>query len=236
MARWLVRLEGDQIDLKEYPRWFPDGEVFAIEKDGEFFLIGPGLEALPDADVVLNEAKDTLNSFTATILLFVPNIKKPTIDAVIRERDNGKREGYVSVSARIELRGNVIAEGSVEPRSVSPQSTQAQELLKKATGKPHLEQALLLWGDPVRTWPRLYRVLEEIERQLEKQVNEAGCCSGKERERFTRTANSAEAAGKDARHASGKFMPPPNPMTLEEGTRFISRMIVNAIQQVCTFT
>jgi hypothetical protein len=69
MARWLVQLSGDHMDLEEFPRWFPDGEVSAIEENGAFFLVGRAFEALPNAEAVLGEAVRTLDLFTAVLSL-----------------------------------------------------------------------------------------------------------------------------------------------------------------------
>lgn len=30
MKRWLVELVGESADLEEFPRWFPNGEAYAI--------------------------------------------------------------------------------------------------------------------------------------------------------------------------------------------------------------
>jgi hypothetical protein len=103
--------------------------------------------------------------------------------------------------------------------------TQAQILLSGARMDDNLKFAVSLWGDPLRTWPRLYRVLEEIERYLGQPVQKAGFCSDNQRERFTRSANAAKIAGKDARHALDKFIPPKNPMDLKEATAFIGRLL-----------
>ena len=46
MGRWLVQLSGERMDLEEFPIWFPNGEVFAIEENKEFFLVGPALDVL----------------------------------------------------------------------------------------------------------------------------------------------------------------------------------------------
>jgi len=93
MARWLAELRGDRMDLEEFPEWFPNGEIFAVEEAGRFYLVGPALDALHDADDVLKAATGALDRFTAVILLRV---------------------------------------------------------------------ALSLWADPLRSWRRLNRVLEEI--------------------------------------------------------------------------
>jgi hypothetical protein len=113
---------------------------------------------------------------------------------------------------------------------VSKSITQAQELLERTSGSPHLEIALSLWADQMRSWPRLYRIIEEIEQHLGKHVDAAGLCTASQRERFTRTANTAEVSGPDARHATGKFAAPSNPMSLPEATEFVRQMLLSVLR------
>jgi len=234
MARWLVQLSGDRMDLEEFPRWFPDGEVSAIEENGAFFLVGLGFEVLPNAEAVLGEAVRTLDRFTAVISLIWPGLRKPAVSHVFREADEGKRDAFVFLSGGVSARSKVGAVAvSVGAPQQPPQRTQAQELLSRATGSPHLELALSLWADPMRSWPRLYRVLEEIEQHLGKHVDAAGLCPANQRERFTRTANTAEVSGSDARHATGKFVAPDNPMGLLEATGFVGQMLLSVLRSPC---
>lgn len=227
MARWLVQLAGERMDLEEYPRWFPDGEVFCIEENGVFYLAGPTLDRLATSEAVRDAATATLDRLTGIVALLWPNLRRPTIHTVIREQDNGRRDLFVAVtgvSARIKV-GNVGA----GPGS-APQPTQAQVMLERVVGGSHLDLALSLWADPQRSWGRLYRILEEVEQHLEQPVDAAGLCSSAERTRFTRTANTAEVAGPDARHASGKFTAPADPMTAEDAARFVGRMLAAVLR------
>jgi hypothetical protein len=230
MARWLVQMSGERADLEEFPRWFPDGDVYAIEENEAFFLVGPAFEDLPDAEAVLGEAVRTLDRFTAVISLIWPSLRKPIASHVFRESE-GRRDVFVFLSARLSMRAKMHAE--VEPVGVpsqKPQTTQAQELLRRATGSPHLELTLSLWADQMRSWPRLYRIMEEIEQHLGKHVDAAGLCTAAQRERFTRTANTAEASGLGARHATGKFVAPNNPMSLPEATEFLSQILLSVLR------
>jgi hypothetical protein len=72
--------------------------------------------------------------------------------------------------------------------------------------------------------------MEEIEQPLGKHVDAAGLCAANERERFTRTANTAEVSGPDARHATGKFAVPNNPMSLPEATEFVRQMLLSVLR------
>jgi hypothetical protein len=226
MARWLVQLSSERFYLKEFPFWFPDGDVFSIEEDGAFFLVGPALEALSSPEAVLGKANHVLDHFSAIIFLLWPSFKKPTITYVIRETDEGARNAYAFSAGTITAGAKVhgISEGP-------PQPTEAQNLLGAPIGNPHLEVVSELWADPIRSWSRLYRILEELEEHFEgNPINKMGLCSRSQRERFTRTANAAEVSRADARHATGKFEAPENPMSLVEATDFIGRMIVGVLR------
>jgi hypothetical protein len=94
---------------------------------------------------------------------------------------------------------------------------------------------MLLWAFPDPAWWLLYRVVEDIEthlneRRLGTSVSKAGYCSDNERERFRRSANSAEASGLGARHAAGKWEPPKNPMPLEEAKTFVKALLEQALR------
>lgn len=61
MARWLVQLSGERMDLEEFPRNFPVGNVFAVEENETFYLVGPEFEARADVDAVQREANYALD-------------------------------------------------------------------------------------------------------------------------------------------------------------------------------
>jgi len=222
MARWLVQLSGDRIDAEEYPKAFPDGDLFAVEEKGVVYLTGPALESFPDASAVQQECERRLQLFTAAILLRWPQLKKPTIGHVIHEDDNGRRDLTVSIGVgRAEMRSKASAVFVSDNGGAPPEFTAEQQLLRKIKGNPNLETAFTLLADGNHSWPRLYRMLEEVEQHLGTQVDKAGVCRQSERTRFTRTANTAEVSGADSRHSQGKFTPPDKPMTPKEGAEFV---------------
>jgi hypothetical protein len=185
--------------------------------------------ALHDAEAVHKEAVLALDRFAAIISLLWPSLRKPVASHVYRETDEGARNAFVfltGVTARSKVSAVAVSVGAAPPL---PERTQAQELLRRARGSPHLESALMLWADPTRSWPRLYRILEEIEQHLGQGVDAIGFCSSSQRQRFRRTANTAEASGPDARHAAGQFTPPKHPMSLSEAAGFVGDLLLRSL-------
>ena len=232
MSRWLVQLQGERLDLEELPKWFPSGDVHAVEEREKFFITGPTLDGMMDADAVLRRATEALNEFSAVIFLLWDSFRKPNIGQVIREDDAGKRNAYIFVagiaSGRSKASGVLVDAGGA---AAVPATTQAQDLLWASHTSPNLREALNVWADPIRSWGRLYRIVEEIKKHFGKPVDEVGLCSRPDLIRFARTANTAEAAGLDARHASGLFKPPDKPMSLNEATSFVSRLLLGALRK-----
>jgi len=232
MARWLVQLEGERIDLEEYPRWFPDGDIYAVEENGKVYLIGPAFEELEEARQVHEAALKALDEFSALISLLEPNIQRPGLARVLREDENGRRKGSVFVSgslnARSKMRAAATTEGADQDR---PSPTQTQTLLLGSRADKHLRACVCIWADPSRTWPRLYRILEEVEMHLGQTADKVGLCSKNARKRFCVSANVAETSGKDARHALGKFRPPTDPMNLEEASAFVRELLREALDR-----
>lgn len=228
MSRWLVKLEGDRIDLEEFPYWFPSGDVFALAEGDSVFIAGPALERLDGPSEVLEAATQALDEFSAIIALLWASLQRPSVGNVYREDETGTRKSYAFASFHASGRSKVRARSTLTVSGGSPVSrgpTQAQQLLAASRRSTNLQVATLLWADPLRTWPRLYRVMEELEEHLQMTVNKAKLCSDNQRERFRRSANTAEVAGKDSRHASGKLQPPTKPMSLSEATTFVGVLL-----------
>ena len=235
MARWLVKLEGTPFDLEDFPYWFPRGKVFATADANGTYVAGELLEACSDSSTVYQTAENLLDEMHSVICLLDPGIKKPTIGVVLREDDTGKRAGTVIASATIRGRSKMRATATINGATNGPHAeTQAQLMLKAAQTDRHLRIALSLLAMPHVSWPHLYRALEEIEVSLGKKVHGACVCTSGERERFTRSANSGEVAGNDARHRVGKFDPPPQPMTLHEAQKFVRFCLDATLRKVAS--
>lgn len=230
MGCWLIQLQGEKTDLEEFPRWFPDGEIFAREENGCYFLVGDAFKESSQAEFILQQSTTAFHEFSAIISLLWPAFRMPSIGPIIFEDDTGTRKSYVFMTATLRGRSKVFGVSlDVGNSPAKPAPTQAQNFLASAKGKRHLQLALAVWSDPDRTWARLYRVLEEIEKELGMKVHKAGYCSAAERSRFTRTANTAESSGVDSRHAAGQFQAPDNPMSFQQAVAFVAVLLQKAL-------
>jgi hypothetical protein len=218
MSRWLLRLEAKTEDLREFQHWFPNGPAYVFGEGGEYFLAGSALEVHAEAANAMTAAEELLEELFAVVSLLSRSVNHPKLAAIFRENDAGVRQEHPLLQAEIRIGLTGLVKGNGGP-------TQAQQMLFGSSTDPRLRTSLLLWAEERRTWPRLYRILEEIELYLGRHADQAKLCSGEQRTRFRQCANVAAVAGSDARHASGKFAPPPQPMTLREASSFISSLL-----------
>lgn len=230
MTRWLIELHGDDFDVSEFPRWFPNGDIHAVAETGKYYLAGEAFAAQSDPAAVFEMATTAVHELFSIIHLLEPSVKMPSIGNVLLESDDGSRRGYAFASALLSGRSKLTADLSfASADTVATHPTQAQRLLIASRTNRNLQIAVLLLANTDVTWPHLYRSLEEIETFLGRTVSAAGLWSSNQRERFSRSANSAEVSGTDSRHGLGQFVPPRNPMTLGEARSFVSDVLQTAL-------
>lgn len=228
MAKWMVLLEGVATDLEEFPEHFPGGAMYAVREDDAFYVCGDALEQFGSASEVRDAAQAFVDEASAVISLLWPELRKPQVGSVFRDRDGKGRDVWVFVQS-----GEIRAKAGrftlrVGGESVPPVPV-ALRMLDTARSSEHLRRALLLWSDKPRSWHRLFVVIEELEQFLAGSIADAGYCSTEELERFRHTANSADAAGLDARHAwNPNRLPPRNPMSLSNAEEFV-RGVLDAV-------
>jgi hypothetical protein len=226
--RWLVQLIGERSDLDDLASWFPDGPTYVLFEQDQHYLAGADFAPLQSATEVRECAEAALDIITAAARLLVGVFAHPKLGAVYREEADGTRHATVFgavLDAVVRTKLGVVGQSAKRP-------TRAQALVAMANLHPSLSTAMLLWSDDARTWPRLYRIMEELENALGTSVNKAGLCAANERERFRRSANSPTVAGRDARHANGAALPPSKPMSLNDAVALIRSLFVGTLERV----
>jgi hypothetical protein len=229
MPQYFIQLYGERWLLEEYVYAFPgNDDAYFVVKDDERLLTGSIFGPLEDLRDVLLLANTVLDQMHAALAIMHPGLERPHLGIPYRLDADGTvvwgdnyATGTVTIPGRIrELPADL---------STIPTPTTAQRIRAAVRSNRHLDLAITIFFLPRTTWPHLYRCLEEVESFLAMKVSTAGMCSENDRERFTRTANTAEAAGLDARHGLGKFAPPRNPMTMNEATLFLRELCAQAI-------
>jgi hypothetical protein len=84
-----VSLPVEHADLEEFPLRFPDGELYAVEKEGGVYLTGPEFERLAGAEQVREHARGAVEEMAAVISLLWLPFRKPSVGHVQREDDQG---------------------------------------------------------------------------------------------------------------------------------------------------
>jgi len=224
---WFVEVVGEAFYVYDLPYFFPNGASFVYKDDGRTWLKSVSFHLEMTAAQVHAEAERILDGMSAALCVSLGHFVRPKIGTVYLQHPEGHRTGHHvlrvdGMVSRSKLRGSL---------STTNGQTLPQQFLEVASRCPHLQTASLIWSDQLRTWPRLYRIMEEVQQHLQTSPDKAGLCQKNEYKTFERTANSAEAAGIDARHASGKFEPPPFPMSLNEAEAFVGRVLEQAFRR-----
>lgn len=229
MAKWLIELAGDLFYLEDLPHFFPSGDPCIVREDSSFFLQSSQLApALPPRSIY-DRANELIERVTYVLSLHLGHFERPRVNAVVWEADNGSRSNHYFLQGSPGVtRSKLRVSGRASQTPTPAQSLYAAALV--AARSEHLHNALMLWSDQVMTWPRLYRLVEEVQQHLKAPLDKVGFCSSAQLVRFTRTANSAEAAGLDARHASKRFDVPPNPMSIDEAAQFARSILLQLLQ------
>ena len=120
VPRWTVRIEGAPFDIEDYPDWFPKGPVRAVKREDGVNLLADGFEQLADSTQVHEAALGLLDELFSVVSILQPNLQKPTIATVFREEEDGRRQGFVQVSARISARSKVRGSATVVGKEAEP--------------------------------------------------------------------------------------------------------------------
>src|SRR5262245_12013504 len=114
---------------------------------------------------------------------------------------------------------------SITAHVVQPLAPDVISLVTVAMENVRLLEALRYFA-PSGSWANLYKALEVVQDEIGGDIHRKGWASKRELDRFTQTANSTSAVGRDARHAKRRFTPPKRPMSLEEADELIRNVLM----------
>jgi len=229
MPNWLVRLRGEKFDLEDLPSLLRSPEHTVIEEDGSYYLKSSDFDSFSSADDVRKCAIKIIDWLNGAMKLRSPNFRSVFEDGVTFINEDGKRHHYVYLKGTIAARTKVSAELTTSNGTlqVAPQPSDVESWLSLAKRDKAVADAFHFFGFR-RDWFNLYKVYEIIRDDVggEVKLKEKNWVPNKYLKNFTRTAQSREAIGDDARHASEKPAPPEkNPMTRKEAESLIRKLL-----------
>lgn len=224
---WCLKLIGDNFDLDEYPEFFRTGDLRVERQNNDYLLVGPLIDELwangaPSKSVV----KKTLDRLIAVACLQQSAIGPISAGGWICRHADGTQTCYLEGEAHLRFRAKGRASAYVNGELVDETiqgKTIAEWCVIAAINNSKLDHAIAYSADKHRTWGSLYAQLEAIEEYLGCSCSQS-FCTANERRRFTQTANSVALLGREARHSNTSFLPPSQPMTLQEATTFLDRV------------
>jgi len=221
MREWLVRLQGERLDLEEASLHFRTADSEVRQEDGGYYLTSADFTSMTESSAVLKRGKELLKVINGILRLLVRNHQPVAADGLVVGVDEaGSRNQYIHVAGTLAVRGRLHAaaavvksDGTTELPAQHP--TQAASWMAMARRDDDVGWALGLFAQP--TLGKLYNILDVISEDVggEKALMGTGWVSKGEIKRFKRTVDCRKAAGDEARH--GKTCEPPKrPMSLRE--------------------
>jgi len=227
VSKWLVRLKGERFDLEDFPKLLRSPEVRVVEESGSFYLESSEFNSLTLAEEVSERGRALIKLINGVSKFNRNNFLGISEDGITRVEDDGKRHNYVFLEGSAKIRTKVSAQltgiGADGSEKVTTQPSALESLLEVAKKYNVVADALSFYRD--NTWISLYKAYEIIRDNVGGKIIKNGWSVDSDINRFTQTAQSRAALGDSARHASKKYKPPAQPMTLLEARVLIKTIL-----------
>lgn len=224
--RWKIQLDGHTTGLQELSEAFQnDPQIF--EDEGEYYLWSAQFEALDNSRDVRDIGNDIVTTVRNLGEIDSLRIGELDISNIVKIQNDGSEKIIVHLSARGIGVGRGSARIQIDDEELAPKATSTYKYTKLAL-KDNSVYELLRIRNNGDHWVNLYRIYEFIQDNIECDENivAQGWWSKSEKNLFKRTANSPEAIGHEARHATGRSAPP-DPMDHSEAKSLINGLIKN---------
>jgi hypothetical protein len=234
----IIRLDGDDMDLKQLARSFPTGPgPVRVEKHGDSHYLFRQSEGSREDSEVLADGADTLAEMNAIMLAGDPAFRPPTIGGISQKLPDGTfrtiRNATVQIQSRTAMFPNVRLIGPDGKVIENKGPTEDQIVLELAAKHEPFRRALIIFGTSKHDWGNLYKVLDAMR-------DGHGGLSGlksknfvpaRDIDNFKETANSPGAIGLEAaRRGSGGSSEPK--MTLVEAQEMFRKLFQGWIQEL----
>jgi hypothetical protein len=228
MAEWRVQLQGNNFDLQELKGMLSDHDPTIIQENSDFYLKSKDWDQLEEAKQVRDRAKLFIESLDSAAYVYFMDTAPIMIGRIVRADDDGHRQNFILLEGHLVGHSRLRATATVTGPDDQPVESQQERSITRTLGAmakhPSVADALRFFrkGD----WISLYKAYEIVRDEVgEKEIIRQGWLAEKSKSRFTQMAQSREALGDDARHASAKYKPPQEPMSILEAKAIIGDLM-----------
>jgi hypothetical protein len=215
-------------------------DPYIIQDGNNFYLKSTIWDQIQEARQVHDQAERLIHNCWTSQLIFTLGIRRHlTIDHIQRVEDDGRKHhfrftetGVYSVrEIRIGTRRIVGDSHNIQTIQNTPEH-EVVRLFRVSNQNLAVADALRFFrkGD----WVSLYKAYEIVRENVrgDREIIDRGWLTEKTRKRFTQTAQSREALGDQARHASHKYKPPKQPLLVREAKAMIGSLLQKWIRSL----
>ncbi|MBD1907234.1 hypothetical protein NDI37_08275 [Funiculus sociatus GB2-A5] len=220
--KWLVLLEGKESHLRSLTQLLRSPEWSVIKEEGSYYLSSSRFDLLTDDIEMYACATELLTLINGVAMFYFGDFKPFTLDVIVRVDENGKRHPEVLLSAIWTIEGFGFDIEGDESEDFYQHPSDLETWATIADQDEKVKKVFRIWTKREHDWVNLYKIYEVVQDDVGSRITEDGWATKKKTECFTRTAQSPDAIGDDARHGVEKSsQPPKSPMSLLEAQRLI---------------
>ena len=230
MAKWLIKLKGDEFDLKDLASLVHSRSRAVLEENGLYYLWSSDFDSLDSASEVRESASTLIDALNGAMKLHTSGFQGVYEDGVIMIEEDGRRREYIylggSSAARSRTRASITVITSGDKEQVAQPPRDVESWISIAKRDKAVADALHFFRE--NSWLSLYKVYEIIREDVNGQqaIVRRGWATKHSLSRFTQTAQSKAALGDLARHTTNGYKPPSQPMSIKEARELVRRMIL----------
>jgi hypothetical protein len=223
---WWARLHGEQLDLQALLTSVALEGLQIRRRDDQYYLHSDDFDGIDASEAVERRAEEIVRVLNGAAQIHYGTHRPVRVGGVVSVTETGAMNAFVHLSGSIMARGRLSATLSVGGAPVAPTGpTEVQQFTVAGLADEDAERALRIFGRDDVDWRDLYFIFEIVEASVGGAMYDKGWATRAEVSRFTHTANSPTALADEARHGHERAQPPADPMTFEDASELVRRLL-----------
>ena len=240
MNKWQVKISGHKFDIDEIKESFKDSYFKILKNDNEYYIDSDTFDTCKNTTEVKKEALKLITLINGLGLVFINSFQPIKIIQEYIKKADGKNHKIIvlepePIVIRSKASGNFKLTKNGNKEEIKHRNVYS-DLFRHAYNEPLVQDALkyLKYGD----WINLYKAFEIVRDYCggEHKLFEQNWAPKIDLRTFKQVAQSKEALGDQARHASKKYKPPNRKMSISEAKSLINQMLKNWILSISSKT